>query len=52
MDCHGPFARCVAMASALHFDIGLGLTLGMLLGLVVGSGIEKKDDQEKEKKTK
>ena len=35
----------VAMSSALHFDVGLGLTLGMLLGLLVGSAIEKKKDE-------
>ena len=36
----------VAMASALQIDVGLGLTVGMLLGLVAGSGMEKKDDRE------
>ena len=39
----------VAMGSALHIDIGLGLIAGMLLGLIFGSGIEKKNDQEKGK---
>ena len=34
----------VAISSALQFDVGLGLTAGMLLGLIAGSCIEKKND--------
>ena len=40
----------VAMASALHWDIGLGLTVGILLELIVGSGMEKKNIQKREEK--
>ena len=35
-----------AIASAMHWDIGLGLSLSMLLGLVSGSEMEKKDGDE------
>ena len=35
-----------AIATAMHWDIGLGLSLGMLLGLTIGSGMEKKDDDD------
>ena len=35
-----------AIASAMHWDIGLGLSLGMLLGLTIGSGMKKKDDDD------
>ena len=34
----------VAISSALRIDVGLGLTAGMLLGLIAGSCIEKKND--------
>ena len=38
----------VALSNAAHFDIGLGMMAGMVLGLLVGSGIEKKSDNDKE----
>ena len=40
----------IAIASALHWDIGLGLTVGILLGLIIGSGMEKKNIQKREEK--
>ena len=40
----------IAIASALHWDIGLGLTVGILLGLIVVSGMEKKNIQKREEK--
>ena len=40
----------IAIASALHWDIGRGLTVGILLELIVGSGMEKKNIQKREEK--
>ncbi len=40
----------IAIASALHWDIGLGLTVGILLGLIIGSVMEKKNIQKREEK--
>ena len=40
----------IAIAPALHWDIGLGLTVGILLELIVGSGMEKKNIQKREEK--
>ena len=37
----------VALSNAAHFDIGLGMMAGMVLGLLVGSGIEKERDNDK-----
>ena len=37
----------VALSTALHINTGLGLMAGMVLGLLVGSGIEKKSDNDK-----
>ena len=34
----------VALSTALHINVGLGIMAGMVLGLLVGSGIEKKSD--------
>lgn len=34
----------VALSTALHINTGLGLMTGMVLGLLVGSGIKKKDE--------
>ena len=42
---------CVALSTALHINVGLGMMAGMVLGLLVGSGIEKKNDGEKGGKT-
>ena len=36
----------VAIATAMHRDVGLGLSLGMLLGLTVGSSMKKEDDDD------
>ena len=41
----------VALSTALHINTGLGLMAGMVLGLLVGSGIEKKSDNDKGGKT-
>ena len=41
----------VALSTAVHFNIGLGMMAGMVLGLLVGSGIEKKNDNDKGGKT-
>ena len=38
----------VALSTALHINVGLGMMAGMVLGLLVGSGIEKKSDNDKE----
>ena len=34
----------VALSTALHINTGLGLMAGMVLGLLVGSGIKKQDE--------
>ena len=36
----------VALSTALQFNVGLGTMAGMVLGLLVGSGIEKKSDND------
>ena len=41
----------VALSTALHINTGLGLMAGMVLALLVGSGIEKKSDNDKGGKT-
>jgi len=33
-----------ALATALHFNVGLGMMAGMLLGLAAGSAKEKEND--------
>ena len=35
------------MSAALHINVGLGMMAGMVLGLLVGSGIEKKSENDK-----
>ena len=37
----------VALSAALHVNVGLGLMGGMVLGLLVGSEIKKKSDNDK-----
>ena len=36
----------VAIATALHINVGLGMMAGMLLGLAIGSAKEKEDDKQ------
>ena len=37
-----------AMATALHFNVGIGLALGMMASLAIGSGMEKNEGEKAE----
>ena len=40
------FLLFVALATALHINVGTGMMLGMLIGLAIGSAKEKEDDKQ------